>query len=330
MPTLYVSEQGARIEKEYRRILVVKEDETLLAVPLARVEHVVLVGRVGVTTPAMQALLEQDVGLSLLNRSGKLLGRLLPETGKNMALRRRQYQASADAAFCLTISKSIVTGKLRNSRNMARRLLRQRPELDDGPAARIQQTLAQVQGATDLAALRGLEGSAARAYFAILRQALGQEWAFEKRVRRPPTDPINALLSLGYSLLTQNLMAACEIVGLDPYEGFFHADKYGRPALALDLTEEFRSVIVDSVVLDLVNHNRLDQFDFERRDGGVYLNERGRRIFFRAYGERLAAQALHPLAGRALSYQKIFEVQARQCRKTIEGAIDRYYPFLRR
>ncbi len=331
MATLYVTEQGARIEKEYRRILVTNGDDVLLAVPAARVDHVVLVGRVGATTPALLSLLEEGVGLSLVNRWGKLRGRLLPAGGKNLALRRRQYERAKEESFCLAVSKAVVQGKLRNARNMARRLQRTRPGVDDHLIERIKNALVQTPKAADLAVLRGIEGGAAKAYFGFLRHVLDPEWAFNRRNRRPPTDPVNALLSLGYSLLTVNLMTACEIVGLDPYEGFLHADKYGRPALALDLVEEFRAVIVDSVVVDILNHGRLHALDFEARgSGGVYLNRRGARIFFEAYTHRLNTTSIHPLAGRALSYQKIFEVQARQLRKVIEGSEPHYRPFIRR
>jgi CRISPR-associated protein Cas1 len=152
---------------------------------------------------------------------------------------------------------------------------------------------------------------------------------FEKRTRRPPRDPANALLSLGYTLLTDNLMAACEIAGLDPYDGFFHADKYGRPALALDLVEEFRPVIVDSVVLNLVNRGMLAAADFEPGPGGgVRLKQAALRTFFEQYSARLNTQRQHPGVGRKLTYQQWFEVQARTLRQVVEGALPAYRPML--
>jgi CRISPR-associated protein Cas1 len=179
------------------------------------------------------------------------------------------------------------------------------------------------------------------------RQALRGELAasFEKRARRPPPDPVNSLLGLGYTLLTEAMMTALEVVGLDPYIGFFHADKYGRPALALDLIEEFRAPVVDSLVLTLVNKRMLGPEDFEAAgDGdaelptfpkvgnsgtaGVYLNQHGRRIFFREFADRLESETLHPLAGRRLSYRKIFEVQVRQAAKVISGEAEAYRAFV--
>lgn len=329
MATLYVTEQGARVEKEYRRFLVAKGDEVLLAVPAVRVSHVVLVGNVGVTTPALVSMLREEVGLSLVSRTGELRGRLLPPTGKNIPLRHRQYERAGDPAFCLAVSKAFVGGKLRNYRTLARRMARGRPGIEAGEIERISDCLRRLGEAADLAAVRGAEGAGSRAYFAVLRGALRPGMGFERRTRRPPKDPANALLSLGYTLLTSNLMAACEVVGLDPYDGFFHSDKYGRPALALDLVEEFRGVIVDSVVMNVVNRGMLKAGDFEPGPaGGVYLKPRAMKEFFRQYSARLNTQVLHPLAGRRLSYQKCFEVQARLLRGVIEGRSRTYRPFL--
>jgi CRISPR-associated protein Cas1 len=336
MATLYVTEPGARLEKEYKRLRVVsKEGQTLLATPLVRVSEVVLVGWAGATTPAMLTLLDADIGLTFLTRQGKLRGRLTPPTGKNLPLRRQQYQRAGDDHFCLRLSRAIVAGKLRNSRTMARRMMRGGIAPADA-SKQIEQLKACLEKSTrgaDIASLMGQEGRGAKAYFVIFRSALKERLQFDSRTRRPPKDPVNALLSLGYSLLTANLISALEVVGLDPYCGFFHGPTtYGRPALALDLMEEFRPVIVDSVVLTVVNKRMLSEKDFETSGSGdkqgVYLTRRGLRIFFEQYTHRLNTSVFHPLAGRALSYQKIFEVQARQAVKLIQGEIDEYQPFL--
>jgi len=329
MATLYVTETGARIEKEYRRLLVTKEDEVLLRVPLSRVSDVVLVGWTGATTPAMLALLDAGIGLTFVSRTGQLRGRLVPPTARNIPLRHRQYERAVDEGFCLGIARAIVGGKLRNERTLARRLCRGRDEIDADSIEEITSAIQQVDDAPDMDTLRGLEGAGARAYFRVFRQALALEWGFEKRVRRPPGDPVNAMLSLGYTLLGQNMMTALEVVGLDPYDGFFHADKYGRPALALDLVEEFRSVIVDSVVLTVVNKRMLTPDDFRPGPkGGVILRRSGLREFLGQYTGRLQTEVIHPLAGRRLTYQKCFEVQARLMRKVIEGEAEVYSPFL--
>lgn len=328
MATLYVTEQGARIEKEYKRLLVTKDDEVLLRVPLSRVSDVVLVGRSGATTPALLALLDAGIGLAFVSRSGALRGRLVPPMPKNIPLRHQQYARAQDETFCLEVARAIVGGKLRNQRTLALRLCRSRTGLDESPIERIDRAIKGAKVADDLDSLRGLEGAGAQAYFQIFRHALSEEWDFEKRVRRPPGDPVNAMLSLGYTLVGHSLMSAIEVVGLDPYDGFFHADKYGRPALALDLVEEFRSVIVDSVVLTVVNKGILDLNDFRPGPkGGVLLTQRGLRQFLAQYSARLQTEIIHPWAGRRLTYQKCFEVQARIMRKVIEGKAENYRPF---
>lgn len=382
MATLYVLEPGAQVEKEYRHLLVVKDDETLLRAPLTDVSHVVLVGQgVGVTTPALHALLAAGAGLSLVSRTGELLGRLTPPSGKNLELRRRQYAQAADPAFCLEFARQVVTGKLLNYRALALRWSREetasRIEIRDSQAgleasagfsgpqaqpakastpedhtktvvnpgdvgpggrratnaeqlARLRDALRQAEAAPDLATLRGAEGAGSKAYFAVLRGCLRPDFTFEKRTRRPPKDPTNALLSLGYTLLGEAIATALEVVGLDPYEGFFHADKYGRPALALDLLEEFRGPVADSVALTLINKRMLTPDDFEEagaaKGAGVYLNKRGLAIYLREFSERLQAAFTHPLAGRPLTYQKCLEVQARQVAKLIMGEVAEYRP----
>lgn len=343
MATLYLTEPGSSLHKEYQRLRVVSHDKRpLMVVPLSRVTDVVVVGRINVTTAALFSLLEAGVGLTMLSRTGKLQGRLLPPTGKNLPLRQAQYRQAADPAFCLKLSQWLVKGKLRNHRSQARRMLRfslpdpeqaaasPQPDWLAGRVSQITTSLKTIPTCSDIATLMGQEGQAAKAYFAIFRAALKKDLTFANRTRRPPKDPVNALLSLGYSLLTANMMTALEIVGLDPYCGFFHTNVYGRPALALDLMEEFRPVIVDSLVLTLVNKRMLKADDFKTDHQGVFLNRRGRTVFFRAYTDRLNTKIYHTPAQRAISYQKIFEVQARQIAKLIQETQETYKPFVTR
>lgn len=338
MPTLYITEPGARIEKEYKRILVMSRDEdALFSAPLVHVSDVVIVGSVGITTQAMLSLLDAGVSFSIVSRAGKLLGRLVPPSEGNIFLRREQYKRAADPAFCFPVAKAIALGKLKNQRTLAKRILRTHPEVSKGALDQLDRAVGQAESETDLERLRGHEGIGAKAYFEILRAALPKEWEFKTRTRRPPKDPANALLSLGYSLLTQNMMTALEVAGLDPYDGFFHADVYGRPALALDLVEEFRSVIVDSVVLTVTNKRIITPKEFDsgaaqdpQGEGGFFLKPHALKTFLRQYNARLQTEVIHPQAGRAISYQKCFEVQARQLRRLIEGKIESYEPFLTR
>jgi CRISPR-associated protein Cas1 len=328
---MYVTEQGARIEKEYRRILVTKDDRVLMRVPVVRISHIVLVGRVGVTTPALHALLREAIGLSFITRTGRLRGRLMPPMGKNIPRRHAQYARAQEPAFCLEVARAVARGKLCNQRTMARRICRNHPEVDAAPVEALDTAEEAVAQADSLAALRGYEGRGARAYFHILRQAIPAGWGLERRARRPPPDPANALLGLGYTLLTQNMITAAEVVGLDPYDGFFHADKHGRPALALDLEEEFRSIIVDSVVLTLINKGMLTPDDFRPgSQGGIYLKRAGLKTFFQQYGRRIHTRVMHPIVAHRLTYQQCFEVQARLLSKVIEGRRAVYEPFLTR
>ena len=328
MPTLYVVEPGARLEKEYHRLLVTKQDEVLLRVPLRRVTQVVLVGNIGATTPALHSLLRENIPLLLMRRTGGLLGRLLPEMGRNLPLRQAQYRRNDDQQFCLGVARSIVTGKLHNQRVLALRILRRRPNADREPLAALRRAETCVCQAADIAELMGHEGAGARAYLAIYRQAFDAKWAFVRRTRRPPKDPINSLLSLGYTMLGHALMAALETVGLDPYLGFFHSEKYGRPALALDLVEEFRAPLIDSLVMALVNRRLLGLDDFRPgEDGGIALRDAALRVFMRELGDCLESAVTCPWVGRPLSYRKLFEVQARGMAKAILGEAEGYHPF---
>ncbi|NPV55583.1 MAG: CRISPR-associated endonuclease Cas1 [Anaerolineae bacterium] len=326
MSTLYLIEPGARLEKEYQRLIIVKDGEVLQRIPTSMVSQVVMIGSTGVTAPALLHLLQNDVGLSLISPTGKLLGRLAPVHAPNLALRHQQYDRTRDPAACYDFSRQVVRAKLHNQSALACRLVRNHREIEPAPLVILRAALLESKRATSIDQLRGLEGAGARAYFEIFRNALGSQFSFEKRQRRPPTDPINALLSLGYSLLTQNAFTALEIVGLDPYDGFFHADRYNRPALALDLMEEFRPVIVDALIVDLVNHNRVGLTDFTWRGKACYLSEKALKKFLTAYTTRLRTAVRLPGGDRRTNYLQCMEHQARQIRKWIEGEVDRYVP----
>jgi len=334
MSTLYVIEPGARLEKEYERLLVTLNDEVILRAPIGSVSRVVLVGRAGATTPALHALLAAGIPLVFISRGGKLLGKLAPPVSGNLPLRQVQYGRDADASFCLGLARSIVAGKLRNQRTLAARLARRaaapstpRPEINITPE--LGALVARAEAADDLDTLRGIEGHGARLYFRAYRAAFQPDWLFTNRNRRPPRDPINALLSLGYSLLTQNMMSALEIVGLDPYLGYFHTETYGRPALALDLVEEFRAPVVDSLALWVIGQRILRPDDFRPGDekGGVELTDRGLREFLFQFSRKLESEVLVRELGRRLSYRKLFEVQARRLARAITGDSEPYRPF---
>ncbi|MCA9950718.1 MAG: CRISPR-associated endonuclease Cas1 [Anaerolineales bacterium] len=328
MPTLYVLEPGARLEKDYQRLLVVKDDELLMRVPLQRVTQVVFIGRVGVTTPALHALLAAEIPLLFVSRSGKLQGRLLPPTAKNLPLRQEQYRRNDQPPFCLALARSIVENKIHNQRTLALRLIRRHDHIDGKQAVTaLKEAQQQTKNAAALDELMGIEGHAARVYFRVYRQAFHAGWLFKKRTRRPPKDPVNALLSLGYTFLTNSMITALEAVGLDPYLGYFHSEKYGRPTLALDLIEEFRTPIVDSLTLTLINRGILQAHDFIHQDNGVFLTTPGMRRFLQNFSKKLESELKPYGLDRKISYRKLFEVQARKLVHFIQDNSDNYRPF---
>lgn len=329
MPTLYVNLQGSRIEKEYKRLIVTKHDEIVLRVPIQRVSEVVLVGRVGVTTPALHSLLTNGVMFLMVTRSGKLKGRLQPPTAFNLPLRQQQYRLNDSFNFCLDFSRQIVQGKIDNQRTYALRLARQNKIINNSCEKELLNLHEQSEKATSIAELMGIEGLAAKKYFSVYKKGFDPSWHFTNRNRRPPRDPINVLPSLGYTFLGYAIISALEIVGLDPYLGFFHAEKYGRPALMLDMIEEFRVPIVDSLVYSLINREMIhdDDFEYFNNTEGLLLSEKGMNIFLTSFSKKLEAEIKLRKVNRKLSYRKIFEIQARKLVDTIEGKRQKYTPF---
>lgn len=289
MAALYVVEQGAVVQKEGERLVVRKEGRPLASVPVFKVDSVVVFGGVQVSTQAVALLLANGVELAFMSVDGRLKGRLMPAESRNVLLRLQQYQRYHDADFRLKLGRAVVRGKLANARALVLRYLRNHPEAPlVGPLRSLEDSLAQVDTAADLDSLRGIEGRGAAAYFTAFARMLTGELKFSGRSRRPPGDPVNALLSLGYSLLTHEVFGAVAARGLDPYLGFYHDVRYGRPALALDLVEEFRAPVVDRMVLSLVNRRVLGPDDFEEgEEGGVFLTKEGFRRFLATYEERL-------------------------------------------
>ncbi|MBA2277602.1 MAG: CRISPR-associated endonuclease Cas1 [Chloroflexia bacterium] len=330
MPNLYVTEPGARLEIEAGRWLVSLGDEVQLSVPATRVEQVVIAGGVGVTTPALGLLLDRGIGLVLLTLGGAFRGRLSAGVGKNVGLRRQQYRRAEDPAFCLALSTAFVAGKLGNARTLCLRL----DATNDDPTtlgvvADLHRLIAALDEAPDRDAVLGIEGQGGRRYFDAFRRHLDPPWELPRRARRPPPDPVNALLSLLYTLLHESCYSALDAVGLDPYCGYYHAERYGRASLASDLMEEFRPIIADSVALWLLNKQILSLSDFRPvgEGRGVHLSQDAWRHVATAYQRRLATTVRPPGVSRAISYQKVLEVQARALRRVIEGEDSAYAPF---
>ncbi|RMF87585.1 MAG: type I-D CRISPR-associated endonuclease Cas1 [Nitrospinota bacterium] len=330
MSTLYITQQDTVLRKVDERLKVTHRKETLLDIPLIKVSQVVLFGRVTVTAATVATLLEHGIGLCYLSEYGRYIGRLEPEFSKNSLLRVDQYKAAFDDQRKLAIARQCVLGKLANMRVMLLRGNREKehPVLENA-IARLKEAERAAAACQDLEALRGHEGDGSAAYFSAFGVLIKQDFSFPGRVRRPPTDPVNALLSFGYTLLYNDLQSACNVVGFDPYIGYLHADRYGRANLALDLMEEFRPIIVDSVVLTCLNKRILQSDDFVAELGGAYrLSDKGRKQFLLQYEERKQTEFKHPVFGYRITYQRCFELQARLLAKHIQGEIDAYPPLL--
>lgn len=333
--TLYVDTSGAVVRKEHRHFVVDQhtDDGTtrLRSVPLPTIDTLALVGRVHCTMPALRLALRSEVQVVLLSRYGKVKGRLRPADAPAVDVRMAQYAARTERAARCALARRFVGAKLHN---MERRL--RRSDVDDGTvdtAARAIARLTKRLDATDTVdALVGLEGAATRSYFEAWPALIKREepvFRFAGRTRRPPEDPVNALLGFVYSLLEKDIHAACIIAGLDPHLGLLHAPRPRTPSAVLDLMEAFRPVVADSVVLSLVNRQRIAPTHFEKRNGGVYLTEAGRKRVYEAYGTRRSDAVTPPGRNEALPYYRVFELQARRLARTLDETRTDYTAFRR-
>ncbi len=332
----FVSKQGERIEVRGRAERGSRTRPMLGDVRLCDLSQVALFGHVQISSEAVHALLDAGIPLTFFTSGGWFKGMSTGLPSKNIELRRRQFAAAADPAACLLVSRGLVIAKIENQRT----LLRRNGNPSDAVLGELKHLAAAAGEAATLASLLGLEGNAARLYFqnlpgmlrprgsAVDAEPCGFEFGFEKRNRRPPEDPVNALLSFAYAILARDFTVACWTAGLDPYLGFYHQPRFGRPALALDLLEEFRPVIADSVVLTVVNTGVVRPGDFVRRGNAVALGPDGRRRFLQAYERRMDTLVTHPVFGYQISYRRVLEVQARLLGRSLLGEIDRYPSFL--
>lgn len=320
MPPLYLVQQGSKVRVLNRRITVVREDEesgaeeTLLSLPLAHVDQVVIFGNIGLTTPAIDVLLAQNCDVVFLTQNGEYRGRLIGEITPHVPLRRAQYQRLSNPSFALRMAGGFVSAKLNHQRVLLRRHNRdlQDPLIEDA-ITQLGQVVEGLPRRTQLSSLRGAEGAGTAAYFGAFKRFFAAEWRFQDRNRRPPADPVNVLLSFGYTLMAQVAHGAVNAVGLDPYAGFLHEVVYNRPALALDLLEEFRPV-VDGIVLWVCRSGQLSPADFSPGppERPVILSESGQRRFLQAYEQRMEQTFMHPRRGQKLTLRQCMLEQARQ------------------
>ncbi len=339
MAVLYLTEQGTRVHKDHERLLLRRGNHLVESVPLRHLEQVVVFGRgISLTTAALFALAQRGISLIFLTQRGRFIARLTGREHKHVALRLQQFERMRAPRFRLPAAQQLLQAKIHNQRRLVQRHV-------EG-AAWAQQAIEgmrmlaqQVQHTTTEDALRGLEGQSAALYFGVFRQLLrppaGGAWGFRQRAYHPPPDPINTLLSFTYTLLLNDVVSACEQIGLDPDVGFFHATDYARPALALDLMEPFRPLIADSVVLQAVNRPSLTLHDFQRAPAGspsapryaVYLTPQARRKIIALYEQRMATRAFCPSLHQRTTYRRILRLQAQQFARFLMGKSSAWQPF---
>jgi len=334
MATVYVREQGAVVRKKGERIVVTKDGREIMDIPLIHLDQLAIIGNVQLTTPAVALLLQNEVDVVFFSRYGKFRGRIVHTGSKFAQLRHAQLQKMTDEESALRIARAVVVGKLSNQRTVLQRQIRDMPPSHqkrwiEEALKGMKALMHKAESASSLDSLRGYEGKAGAYYFEAFRTLLTEDWGFRGRIYHPPPDPVNALLSFGYSLLLKDILAAVQLVGLDPYLGFFHAIEYGKPSLALDVMEEFRPIIVDGLVLYLFNNGIFTRTDFVwsgEKERPVRLSDKAMEEFIRRYEERINIRVFHPGVRQRTTYRRCFELQVRQLARVILGKAEQYRP----
>jgi len=337
---LYLNSPGFRVGCK-DEVLQIKDKEKLVdEVRIRDVSHVALFGNIQITTQAIQVLCEQDVPITYFSMGGWFYGITRGHELKNVFLRMEQFRFARDPVTCLALARQFVHGKIRNHRTM---LMRNHLEPPESIILKLKRAADDALEATSIEQLLGIEGAAASQYFQHFNGMIKEadtdtesqpaplpSFNFSTRNRRPPTDPVNALLSLSYSMLSKDCTLACLAVGFDPYIGFYHQPRFGRPALGLDLMEEFRPLVAESSVLNCINNRIVTEKDFVRAGNAVNLTPAGRKRFFQVYEQRMSSLLTHPVFDYKVSYRRALELQARLLGKTLTGEIAQYMPLLTR
>ena len=331
---LYVQTPGARVGKS-GEVLVVESGDERREVAIGDVSELVLHGPVSLTTPAVAALLREEIPVTFASAGGWVLGHTVSTGHRNVSIRIAQYRAAFDERRSLAFARGLVVAKIRNSRVFLRRNFKAGDEAArDAALAALSRLAERAAHAPVEAELLGIEGEAAARYFRLFPTMFGDaargfpEFAFDKRTRRPPADPVNAMLSLAYSLLTRTWLTVLSAVGFDPYLGFYHRPRFGRPALALDMMEPYRAILADSTVVQVVNNGEVKPDGFLASASAVNLGPRARRSFIAAYERRLDQEVTHPVFGYRVSTRRLLEVQARLLARHLGGEIDDYPHYL--
>ncbi len=334
--TLYVTTQGAYLAKEGETVVVRVEQETKLQVPIHTLAGIVCFGQVSCSPFLMGLCGERNVTISFLTENGRFLARVQGPVSGNVLLRREQYRRADDQVFACSTAKSIVEAKIANCRNIVQRSAREREEGEeraelDQAVLRLGMIVKEVDCLTDLDVVRGKEGDAARVYFGVFDRLIvanKDTFVFKERSRRPPLDPVNALISFLYTLVVHDVRSALEGVGLDPAVGFLHCERPGRPSLALDLMEELRAPLADRLALTLINRQQVQPKGFQRSESGaVAMDDDTRKTVLTAYQERKREEVFHPFFEENIAIGLIPHAQAMLLARYLRGELDAYPPF---
>lgn len=332
--TLYVSTQGAYLHKDGQSVVVKIDGQERLRVPIHNLSGIVCFGNVLCSPFLLGFCADQQVAVSFLTEHGRFLASVQGPVNGNVLLRRAQYRVADNAPWTLGVVKAVVAGKLVNTRHALRRAAREQPRNAQplGVAAdRVRHLLQKLEAASDTDTVRGYEGEAARTYFSSFNLMIARHdsgFAFAQRTRRPPLDPVNALLSFVYTLLLHDLTGAVEAHGLDPCVGYLHRDRPGRKGLALDLMEEFRACFADRLVLALINRQQVKPQGFlQSESGAVLMDEETRKTVLTAYQKRKQEHIQHPFLGEKMPLGMIFHAQALLFARHVRAELDAYPPF---
>lgn len=334
--TLYISTQQSYLHKENNQIVVEKHGERLGIFPIMLFENIVCMGQVSCSPALMSLCVENGVGLAFLTENGKFLARVNGPVSGNVLLRRAQYRTADNTEVSAELAKRFAVAKIANSRNLLLRAQRESPDSDSknkikAAAVAMEATIQSMKKTSSKETTRGREGDAAKTYFSIfdsLITANKTAFHFNGRNRRPPMDNVNAMLSFAYTLLVHDCVSALETVGLDPAVGFLHAERPGRPSLALDIMEEFRSMIADRIVLSLINRRQVKSSGFRKMDaGGVIMDDGTRKAMLNIYQERKQEEIIHPFLDEKVKVGLLPHAQAMLLARYLRGDIDGYPPF---
>lgn len=327
---VYVVGQGYTVRKKEDRLEIWSREGKASEARIREISQLCLYGGVEITTPAMVELMQRGIPVIHYTHGGWFQGICLGTTHKNVELRVRQFQCFLDRDRSAALARSAVSGKIRNCRTLLRRNCAEECKSDLDLLAKL---AADAEEAASSESLLGIEGAAGQCYFsrfAGMLKSAGKDFSFTDRNRRPPRDPVNATLSYLYGILVKDIFVTLLGVGFDPYLGFYHRPRYGRPALALDMMEEFRPLIADSTAITLFNNEQLTPNDFIKNRAGVTLTAAGKKAVVTGYERRMEMQIVHPLFGYKISYRRVLEVQARLLARAISGEIGDYPPFCTR